>query len=553
MSRISETDIIGEGDEHDKMLAWVNANAGGVLEFDVPETREYVIDRIDIPAGTRIITHAGISFRRRPGGIGVFRFNGAKGVRFFANGATVYGESAAGFENAPSSHTVSFLGAEDCKTFGLNIDGASTWGGGKDCVYIGAGEGANNGAPCKNVQLFNGKYFRGKRNNISVVAGVNTVIDGFEAAYSTGAPGCGIDVEANKYEMVGYTAIRNGKAHSNQNSGVVNVFGVRTTLDNVDLYGNGKYGFGIGSGGTQFDEAVYRPHVDMLGIFGFNQSTGGVFVSELPEIGTPVNFSVRNGAKVPPQFVGYYVVSRIIGPNEIILGKSVGNSEVTALSLPGAGVMCADPYESDIRLRAFVAGQSDRCELLRSRIHSNGTQGLFVGGAGNFFGYDSDIYANGSNQIQVQYTRDVELRNIRTRGDGSGIAGIVGSGGGGYLRVMDSSAEQIRGRGMAFAEWTNAELDNNKTIDCAEFEAGSIKAGLSLSSMLAPKITRHRATQRADNTRTLFGIHADAAVKNGEFIGNDCTGAGTTNANSFWVASTTNLRRNNKRKDGSVI
>lgn len=549
MARISDTDICGEGDEHDKMVAWVNANAGGFLDFDNPEAREYTIGRIDIPAGTRIHMHEGVSFRKRHNAAGLFRVNNAAGVRLHANGAKFYGEDFAG--STAFSHTIAFLGAVDCKAFGLHVDGASGGGAGKDCIYIGAGEGVNGGEPCRNVQLFDGKYLRGKRNNVSVAAGIDTLIDGFEAAYSTGAPGCGIDVEANKYEMVGRTTIRNGKSHSNQNSGIVNVFGSGTVLDNVALFGNGKYGFGVGSGGTQFDEAVFRPHVDMLGVFGFNQATGGVFVSAIPEIGTPVNFSVRNGAKVPPQFSGYYVVSRVIGPNEIILGRSVGNSEVTALSLPGAGVMCEDPYESDIRMRAFVAGQSEGCELRRSRIYGNGTQGVFVGGAGKFFGYDCDIYDNASNQVQIQYTRDVELCDFRARGDNAGIAGIVASGGGGYLRVSLSSAERTRGRGMAFAEWTGAELTDNKTIDCAEFEAGSIKAGLALSSMLAPKVTRHRATQRADNTATLFGIHADAGVKNGEFVRNDCTGAGTSNANSLFISSPTNVRIANKRRDGS--
>ncbi len=547
MSRISDLNIPADGsDVHDAVQAFVSSCAGDVCEFDTIGT--YMTGRINVPSGTCVVMNPGVSFRKRHNAAGLFQIANVDGVRFHANGAQFYGDDFAG--STAFGHTIYFLGATDCKTFGLHVDSASPGGGGKDGIYIGAGA---NDAPCRNVQLFDGKYLRGKRNNISVVAGIDTLIDGFEAAHSTGAPGCGIDVEANKYEMVGRTVIRNGKAHSNQNSGIVHVFGVGTTLDNVDLFGNGKYGFGVGSGGTQFAENVFRPNVDMIGVIGFDMATGAVLVAAQPPIGTPINFSRRNGAQIPPQFsASYYVVSRYIGTNGVILGRSVGNSEVTGLSLPGAGVMSADPYESDIRLRAFVDGQSEGCEIRRSRIYGNGTQGLLVGGAGKFFGYDCDIYGNGSNQVQIQYTRDVELLDFQARGENAGYAGIVASGGGGYLRIRNSVSERTRGCGMSFAEWTGAELTDNKTIDCAEFEAGSIKAGLALSSMLAPKVVRHRATQRADNTKTLFGIYADGMVKGGEFCGNDCTGAGTTSANALRVPAGSACS-NNIGRDGTLV
>lgn len=550
MARLSDTDIVGYGDESEKLQAFFTANAGEDIYFDQPEARTYTVARLDIPSGTRIHMHEGVAFSKRLNAGNAFRLNNSEGVRLYGNGATVYGADVPG--TTAFSHTIAMLGAENCKVFGLNVDGASEGQGGKDCLYLGAG--ANN-KPCKNIQVFDSKFLRGKRNCVSVVASKGAYFSDVETAYATGKPGCGVDVEANVYEAVDATTFFRLKSHSNANSGAVSVFGTRSVFDDCDLFSNVKYGLGISSGGTQFDEAVYRENVDMIGIFGFNMATGGVFVAERPPIGTPVNFSVRNGAILPPQFTGgYYVVSRHIGQNEIILGRSVGNSEVLGLTTSGVAINWdVSPYNSDVRLRAFVPGQSDGNQLLHSRLYNNGTQGLIVAGAGDFFGYDCDIYGNGSNQVQFQYTKDVELHSVRVRGAGLGIAGITASGGGGYLRLVKNDVEGTRGRGMAVAEWTNANLYENQTIDCAEFEAGAAKAGLHLSSCIGATVTKHRASQRVDNIKTLFGIYAEASAKNGYYADNDCTGAGTSNLNSFRIMSAANTCLRNKRRDGTQL
>ncbi|MFK5282325.1 hypothetical protein ACI3PL_22475, partial [Lacticaseibacillus paracasei] len=89
---------------------------------------------------------------------------------------------------------------------------------------------------------------RAKRNGISLVAGLNCLLEGMETAYTTGGPGSGIDVETNLYGMVGSNTIRRVNSHHNQNAGIINSFGVGTLVDDCDTHDNGTIGVAFSGG-----------------------------------------------------------------------------------------------------------------------------------------------------------------------------------------------------------------------------------------------------------------------------------------------------------------
>lgn len=541
MTRISETVAVGDGitDDTAVLQAALDAAAGGMLEFDSPGT--YKIGKLNIRSGTTIVLSRAVSFVKRANAAGMLSLSNVEGVRIHANGATLYGTDPAG--TTALGHSVYALGAVDCEIRDLTVDSASA---GKDCLYIGLGT-----QPCNRLRVIGGRYLNAKRNGISVVAGHNTLLQDLEAAYATGAPGAGVDIEANNYYHVSNTHCVRVHAHHNAKAGLLSVFGTGSVFEDCESHDNGAYGLGAGSGGYQFAETVYRPNVDMIGVSRFDPATGVIIVGAQPPVGTPVNFSLRNGAQRPTEFASsYYVVSRHVGHNGIILGLSVRRSEVTSFATAGAGVMSADPYLSDIRLRAFVDGQSDRLEVRGGRYYNNATQGLFASGAGRLRFDGADVYGNGSNQVQVSYIRDVELSRLRVAG-GAGM-GIVASAGGGRLRIADCDVQKTGARGISVAEWTGAEIDRNSVTDCGAAERSSAKAGLHVSACLRPSVTRNRVTQAASNTTTLFGIYAEGTATGGTFTGNDLTGAGTSSANAMIVPAGS-VKANNIGRDGALV
>ena len=539
--RTSDFGAVGDGltDDTAALQAAFDAAEGGTLEFD-PGC--YVTGRLNIRSGTLVIMSPGVSLRKRVNAAGVFRVADASGVRIHGNGATIYGDDPAG--STAYSHTLAFFGASDCEVRDLIVDGASAGGGGKDCIYVGAGTSA-----CDNMRIVRVKAMRAKRNGISIVAGHRTLIEDVEAAYANGAPGAGIDVEANAYGQVSGTVIRRAHCHHNSSSGIINSFGSGTRVEYCELHDNVAYGIGISSGGgAVFAEGVYRTNVDVIGVTGFDTATGTVFVAAQPPVGTPVMLSVRNGAAKPPEFSGtYMIVSRHVGTNGVILGSSVRRGEVVACS-SGSGVMNSNPAVSDVRLLAFVDGQTDNCTVFRSSAYRNGQHGIIVTGAGKCLISESDFYGNlGYSQAWVGASKDIEIDRCKFAGGG---IGLVAQRGGGYLRITRSRVDGTGSRGLALSDWTGAEIDRNVMHDCAASEPGGNKAALHISACLRPSVTHNTVTQAAANTTTLYGIYAEGTATNGTFTGNDCTGAGTTAVNALRVMSPTCAVSNNIGRDG---
>lgn len=535
--RLSDFNPPTEGDATPAIQAALDAAQGGLLEFDV-EGRFHV-NRLRPRNGTTIILHGGVTLAKAPNTAGVLYMQDCEGVRILGNGAKVDGNDYQ--PTTAKGHTIYANGTTDCTLSGLIVDGATE---GKDCLYVGLGA-----KPNERLRISDCRFLHARRNGISVVAGFDTLIEDCEAAYALGAPGAGIDIEANRYGHVSGTTVRRVRAHHNGGAGILSIFGVGTRVENCHSHDNGTYGFAASSGGYQFAEGVYRPNVDVIGVSGFDTATGVIFVGAQPPVGTPVNFWLLNGATKPAEYTqSYYMVSRHVGTDGIILARSVRNNEITSFANPVSGVMHADPAQSNIRLRAFVEGQSDRLEVIGGRYCNNATQGIFVGGAGRFRVQGSEVSDNGGNQVQVSYTRDGELDRLQV--SGGPRMGISATSGGGKLVISNCNVERTAWRGIAVSEWTGAELDRNSVYDCGAYDPSSAKAGIHASAILRPTVTRNRVSQPAANTTTLFGIYAEGTAINGTFTGNDLTGGGTTPANALRVMSPTCTVSGNIGRDG---
>jgi len=540
--KTSDFNVPTEGDATVQLQAALDAAAGGLLEW---EPGHYTHGRLYPRNGTTIVMNAGVHQHKAFNTAGLWYLQNVEGVKIHFNGATVHGEDVTG--STSKGHNVYANGTIDCEINDLVSDGSTPT---KDGLYIGAGTGNK---PNQRLKVRGGKYLRAKRNGISLVAGFNCLLEGMETAYTTGGPGAGIDVEANQYNMVGSNTLRRVNSHHNQNAGIINSFGVGTLTDDCDTHDNGTIGVAYSGGaGMVFAEGVYRKHVDMMGVTAFGIGTGEVFVSALPPVGTPVMFSLRNNAQRPPELGGTcWIVSRHASANSIILGKAVRHGEVTSFSAPGAGIMSFDPAESDIRLMAFVDGQSNRGRIRRSRAFRNGQHGFQAAGMTGLRIYD-DCEARdniGYSQVHISAARDVDVDDLHVSGQGLGFVAQVG---GGRFRMRRSKFEKTGGRAIAMSCWTGAELRGNDLIDCARSETSSNKAALHLTNILRPVVDDSRITHGADNTTALYGVLADATCVGGTFTNNDLTGAGTTDANALRVPAGS-VCSNNTGRDGLPI
>lgn len=500
----------------------------------------YKTGRLKPPNGSHIVMNPNVKFIKIVDSAGLLYLNNSVNVTIDANRAQMDGTDPNG--TTVFGHTIYALG-----TTGLQLNNlfASHSSPNKDVLYLGLGSKPNDG-----VTIRGGCYNYGKRSCISPVAcrGMR-ILERTEIAYATGSPGAGIDFEANFYDHVSDNIV-NAHIHHNQNAGALSIFGVGTVLDNCDVHDNGTYGFGVASGSFQFEEDRFRPDVDYVAVTGFDVETGRIFVSAQPPIGTPVNFSLRNGATLPSGLTNeYWIVSKHVGVDAIILGKSVDHGEVVSFGSAGSGTLSSDSRTSDIRVRVFGPGQSDGNKVNGGKYYNNGAQGLFFTGSGYVLVDGPEVYDNGGNQIQLQYTRDAELIRLNVHGGTS--MGLAASVGGGVFSLKDSIFSDTGGRAYSITEWTDAEIDSVTVDNCGATEASSAKAGGHLVSILRPRVTRNRVSQDAGNTTTLFGIYAEGSVIEGVFTDNDLTGAGTTNANSLVVPAGSTKARN-KRRDGAL-
>lgn len=547
--RISESGAVGDGiaDDTAALSAAVLAAKGGTLYFDVPGA-EYLTGKLSIKSNTVVIFEPSVKLRKKLNGSMLLSLNDVENVTIRANGATFDGSDLPG--TTSFSHTVYLFGARKCLLENLNVTGAATGGGGMDCLYLGDGSG-----PCEDIHVVGGSYTHAKRNNISVVSALRTNIEGVECAYATGSPGCGIDVEANNYGKAFDTTIRNCHLHHNQNAGVVSTFGVRTRVIDCDIHDNGFYGVAVSSGGAEFHETVYRPNLDVWGVVEFSPAgviTLGGDVNHLP-VGTVVSLQTRSGAVKPAEYTApFYVVSRHAAPNGIVLGSSVGSGEVISLAGAGSGTFSADPTVAHTRLRAFVCGQSDGALIQGNRIYRNGTRGVSLVGSGHHCVERNEIWNNGTHQIEVQYTSNIEIKDnhvFMVSPAPPKASGITVNMGGGYLEITGNRMEDLRRGGLQVVNWSGARVENNTLRDCGG--VANNYAAMWLQLLRNPRVVGNTVYQSELNTDTQYGIRAEVSCVDGVFQDNNCFKAGTSNARSVEIMSATNVCRGNTLRDGS--
>lgn len=548
--------VVGDGitDNTAAIQATWTAGAGKRVLFDVPGV--FQTGTTHLYSGTTVQFVAGVRLNKKLNGVRILTSTNTNGIIVHGNGVELDGSDLPG--TTGYSHTVVLLGAKNITLEDVNIIGASSGhdsAHGKDGIYLGYGPGD---IACENVTINRGKVHYAKRNGISVTAAFNTVLRGVDIAHTTGSPGSGIDIESNGYDAVDGTLVEDCHLHHNENAGLLSIFGVNSVVRGGSVHDNGVYGVACATGGIQFKDGVYRPNIDVIGITGADNATGVITVGDrsgLP-VGMVVNIQTLNGATAPAEIsTGYRIVSRHEGSDGVVLGSAVGTNEITSFAIGFTGTMNADPALSDIRFRAQADGQSDGFEVDNVAIYNNGAQGVFLGGSGRHHVHDNRIYDNGGNQIQAQYTRDSRIFNneiYQTNASSNNNSGISFATGSGTLEIYGNNIHDIRGKGINGSNWTGAEIDGNTVNNCAEYEGSSGKAGINLESIKGFSVTNNRVTQSVNNVTTRFGIRLPSTATNGTITGNDCTGAGTSNADSISVSSGTNIVANNKRRDGTV-
>lgn len=547
--------VVGDGttDNTAALQSFFNASAGKRGLVNVSGT--VLTGKVSPKSNSTIAISSSCTLKKKLNGVSVIGIAESESITILGgDGAKVLGDDLPGA--SAFSSTIVVTGSKRIAFKDMHVDGASAGGGGKDGYYIGVGTA---GQPCEDILIAGGSAKNAKRNNISVAGGLRTVIRNVEASGATGAPGAGVDVEANFYDDVDQTLIENCHIHHNEHAGVVQVFGTNTKIKGGSIHDNGTYGAGTGSGGTQFDDGVYRPNVDIFGVTGADNATGVVFVGDrtnLP-VGMVMNFQLRNGATKPAELsASYFIVSRHVGSNGIVLGQAVDFMEITSFATGFTGTQSGDPAVSDVRIQAFADGQSDGLELDGVAIYNNGAQGIFMAGAGGLYAHGCTVYDNGSNQVQTAYTRNVRVIGneiYQTGASSANYSGISFGTGSGVMEISGNNIHDTRGKGINGASWTGANIDANTVNNCGEFEPSSGKAAINLESIKGFSLTNNRVTQAVGNTTTLYGILLPSTATNGTVSGNDCTGAGTTNANSISVSSGTNTVSNNKRRDGTLV
>lgn len=533
------------------MQSFSNASAGKRAAIDISGT--ILTGKVSLKSNSTIALSSSCTLKKKLNGVSVIGISEAENITILGNNAKVIGDDIEG--TSAFSSTVVVTGSKRITFKDLHVDGASAGGAGKDGYYIGVGTA---GQPCEDILIVGGSAKNAKRNNVSVAGGLRTILRNAEFSGATGAPGAGVDVEANFYDDVDQTLIENCHIHHNEHAGVVQVFGTNTKIKGGSIHDNGTYGAGTGSGGTQFDDGVYRPNVDIFGVTGADNATGVILVGDrtnLP-VGMVVNFQLKNGATKPAELsASYFIVSRHVGSNGIVLGQAVDFMEITSFATGFTGTQSGDPAVSDVRILALADGQSDGLELDGVTIYNNGAQGIFMAGAGGLYAHDCTVYDNGSNQVQTAYTRNVRVIGneiYQTGASSANYSGISFGTGSGVMEITGNNIHDTRGKGINGSNWTGAAADGNTVNNCGAFEPSSGKAGINLESIKGFSLTNNRVTQAVGNTATLYGIFLPSTATNGTITDNDCTGAGTTNANSLVISSGTNTVSNNKRRDGTV-
>ena len=503
----------------------------------------YLMGRVFPRSNTILWLDGGVTLKKKADGVSLLRAANVENVHILANGAQLDGTAA----DASSSHTVYFDSARNCSIRDANVIGSAHR---KDCIYIGE---ASQG-PSQDVLILGGSCIGARRNGISVVAGVRTVIDGVEISGTTGAPGAGIDVESNVFDRALETEIRNCRIHGNQSYGIVVVFGHGVKIHHNAVFGNLQDGIGGAAGGYQFDQGVYRPNVDVRGVARFDPASGRVLVggraASLPA-GTLVLFKPRNGARLPGTLGGSrrWIVNetREVGAGvEIILAAALDHDIQNGLTDAGSGRMSLDPALSDIQLVCYVKGQCSGIEIFENQITGNLRRAIsMITAVDVSIGSNQIVHGGTMSAIQVSYVQRAVLTNNAVGHDGSA------GGTGGILIAASTSASSKGNRivgfpdsGIDLGSASRTRLEDDVVLNCGTRNGAPVRLRASSGLEVARMRIRNDASHAA-----AFGLRTES-VLGSVFRDIDATGAGDSNANSIAVGD--NLLLNSRLRDGSV-
>lgn len=539
----------------DFSTAFTNATAAAAgRKLHIPKGA-YTTDRIIPAANTVIEIDPGTVITSKSGVTRVFQIQ-ADNIHIYAYGAQTV------MDGSQNSHNVYInYPASNCSVRGLHAIGSGSSG--DDCYYIGGNPAANQ-LPT-NIQLIDciGEGLgAGTRNGLSVVACDGYLIENCEFFNCLGAPGAGIDLEANLFNADGTSALKRGilrrnRCHSNL-SGIAGVFFDDCIAEENQCYNNTNDGIATASGGTQFDFGVYRPG-DVLGVSSFDLATGFITVSGAGLLttdygigpGTVVNKRSRNGGTWPAELpASYYIVTEVSADQlSFKLGTANDYGEITSFAGGGTGTLSVDPQLADRYFAVHREGQNSNFTLRRNKVWGNGTttSQIKLAQGVNYKIDDNDVVATGNGGISVAYSQGVRAFDNKATYDGVDTVGYKGLSIGicsdvktGRNRLTNFGAEGLTGDGS----WL--ECVDDDIVNCGYDIGRSTLFERGHSMLLSPIIRNDEQHVPLGNGLTVESTVSNSLVDNAR-----CKDAGTTNATSISIVSTSTKVHNSIVKDGT--
>lgn len=372
------------GNDTPGVAALLALAANGKLVFDYRATA-YACDNLIPAANTQIWIAPGTTVQGRTSSSRCFQLQKENITLEGGPGATI--QRVVG----QTSHVVYISAstanwAKNVVVRGLTIlgNGASGTGGTgeNDCIYIGGspqgvgGNPANEAVP-ENILVEKCILRYPRRNVVSIVAGKDvTIRDNLLDGQGAVVLQCGVDIEANVYMADGSLPIENAKVYRNK---IINVgfWGIVCVFGNVEAYENriivsgGASGIGVGAGGAQYNDSVYRDG-DRLGCIAFDNATGNITVrgagqASLHDLGIHVGMWVQGSIKIgsggafPTGLVSpyRYAISWIsTDGTQMRVSAYYLHNEVTSFSGSPVGTLNEDPTVADLEFRVFRPGPS---------------------------------------------------------------------------------------------------------------------------------------------------------------------------------------------------
>ncbi len=498
-------------------------------------------------------------YRTATSQLGILAFNsGISDAHVYANGARLVGQSGI------RGSTVRFIGATRCTLHDAWID--SSGSNIHDGAYFGTDTNVSPHYPATDCAIYRGRITDAQRNGVSLVGANRCLIDGVEISGTTGAPGRGVDVEANNHDdVVAENIIRNCWVHDNENAGIGVSFGWRTWIENNLCEGNDR-GISVASGANTRNEDFYRPNIDVMGVSAFDTVNGWITVGgdlELLPIGLNVQIAAPNGHDLPSGMVTTaYAVCEHQGTDQIRIGISPENNVETSWGDAGNGTGNADPNLSDYRMNVYGGeGQSDDSVVINNRCFNNVREGIYAALLGSIRIEGNELRNNVTgateihqiqvlychkpivihNQIVCDYDTDTSRGITISRAYGAIVYGneIRGTGqcgimisGSSYTRLTDNLVQNTGKAG-------GSPLDDDSSC---------IRVTTCAGVLLRGNVCRHDESYGT----VLYGIRLDAQTDDCSLVDNMCVRAGPDVAGSISLSGSGHVHSNNRRYDGTI-